>query len=107
MRAENVSMKRFLRWLFGQQKQNLYLISGADISPEQAQEYREVAALVCIDLDILAETVERYKTLEEYKRMIRYIHKRKERAISDPQWRRERFSSGCLIFGLSAQGVVK
>jgi len=78
------------------------------ISPEEAQEYREVAALVCMDIDLLLEASRMSDmTLEGLRRHVERAHSKKEELIADAAARRSRFEAVRLLLGLAAAGHIR
>jgi hypothetical protein len=75
----------------------------------RTEEYRQVAALVCLDLDALLEVVEHggRLTADELRAQIRRCHAKKEQAVNDPEARRRRYEAACLVFGAAAAGLVR
>lgn len=79
-----------------------------EITQAQAQEFREVSALVCMDLDVLADCAEQDDmTLEMLKSLVKRTHEMKEDAIHNPESRRSRYEAGCLVFSAAAAGLVR
>jgi hypothetical protein len=78
------------------------------ISADQAQEYREVAAIVCLDIDVLADIAEwKDMTLERLQAQVRHLKETKEKTISDPEGRRKRYASLSWLFSLAASGGIQ
>ena len=70
------------------------------IPEEKAQEYREVAALVCLEVDLLAEVVAPDMTADSLRWHIAQLFAEKERLIADQKYRRERFAMMSVLFNL-------
>lgn len=79
------------------------------ITQEQAEEYMQVASLVCMDLDLLLEIAEHgsISTKEELVKQIKHTIKRKDRLIADPKYRRERYGASSLLWDAVAKGQVR
>jgi hypothetical protein len=72
------------------------------ISQEQATEYKQVAGLVCLDLDILLTVAEAGDvTMEDLISQIRYTHQKKELLIADPKERQDRYNACSLVFAMT------
>lgn len=72
------------------------------LTQEKATEYQQVAALVCMDLDMLKILSERSDmTLEELKEHISIIVENKEQLINDSKIRQSRYQAASLVFGLA------
>lgn len=69
------------------------------MSPEKAREYQQVAALVCLDLDVLLEvSQDQGMTVDRLRDHIRSTCKMKDEAISDPAARESRYACTSAIF---------
>lgn len=71
---------------------------------EEAMEHRQVAALVCMDLDVLNDIAEDggdSQTVESLRKQITYFHQLKEKLISDPRERETRYNAANMLFGLN------
>jgi hypothetical protein len=78
------------------------------ITPEKALEYKQVSALVCLDLDILYDiSQDPNETLEGLREQIKYVYDMKELAIKDAKGRKERYDASSMLFSLAANGQVK
>lgn len=65
----------------------------------ERQEFKEVAALVCMDIDLLAEiATDNTLTADQLRDQIRLIHENKEAATSKPEQRRSRYVAAAMIF---------
>jgi hypothetical protein len=71
-----------------------------EITQELAQEYREVAALVCFELDMIKDMSDEGLTAEEYKGQINLLHEKKEDWIKNPEYRKMMYDSTSLLFSL-------
>lgn len=68
---------------------------------EKATEYREVAGLVCMDLDLLNDIASDTKlTAEELRKHIEYVVKKKDEMIADASVRIMRYYAAAMIFNL-------
>lgn len=66
-----------------------------------AEEYQQVAALVCLDIDLLAKIAENEDLDAEFLRgSIRLLKEKKDALINDPEVREMRFGSTQLLFNL-------
>ena len=78
-----------------------------DITQEKALEYQQVAALACLDIDLLSDICEQEDmTLERLKAQIRLVKGNKDDMISDPRSRNKRYTAATLVFGAVAEGLV-
>jgi len=67
------------------------------------QEYREVAAVVCMDVDVLDEVArDTTLTVDELRDQIRLVHEQKQEATSKPEVRKSRYAAAAMIFGLTS-----
>ena len=74
----------------------------SDISQEQAFEYRQVAALLCLDIDTLLESCNRQEvTVESLKDSIKLLVELKDQLINDPEARQRRYAAAQSLFNLS------
>ncbi len=81
---------------------------GSEISQDKALEFMQVAALVCLDLDLLAEVAEDDDlTVDELRKQIKYVAGKKDKIIADPVERQQRYGAGCAIFGAVNAGMVQ
>lgn len=72
-----------------------------EISQELAKEYKEVAALVCMDLDLLQMTVKRKDmTIEDIRAQIDLVVEMKNQLISDAEHRESRYNASAFLFSL-------
>lgn len=62
-----------------------------------SEEYRQVAALVCDDLDMLVEAIPLCKTKEDLVAQIKYTQAMKNEAIENPKARETRFKAMCKL----------
>lgn len=70
-----------------------------EISQESAQEYREVAGLVCLDLDMLLEMAKDSScTKEDLIWHIKNTHEKKDNAIKNKKDRQWRYQAAQVIF---------
>lgn len=75
---------------------------------EICQEYMQVAALVCMDLDILLDIAENDSlTAEQLVKQIKLMHADKEKAINNPKDREDRYRAMGFVFGAAAAGLVQ
>lgn len=73
----------------------------------EAEEHRQVAALVCLDIDILGEVAKRKDlTADELRAQIQFTLEKKNKLILDPQERQQRYDGACLLFTAVASGQV-
>lgn len=71
------------------------------ISQEQAQEYREVAGLVCLSLDLLSDMAEDDMfNLDRLRREILLARKDKEEIIHDPKMRKTKWEACNFLFSI-------
>lgn len=69
------------------------------------QESREVAAIVCLDIEVLNEIAsDDDMTLEQLRKQIAWVHAMKEQAIHDPKARHERYQAAAFCF--AAAGTI-
>ncbi len=79
-----------------------------EISQEKAREYMEIAALVCLDLDVLKDIAEcRNMTAQQLVKQILHTHKQKENLINDQKAREMRYGSASLVFAAVDAGLVR
>lgn len=80
-----------------------------EISQEQAQEYREVAALMCEDIELLVEVVsfDPNMSAESIRKHINHLKEAKDEAISNPKARSHRFNSMQMIYDALATGQIR
>lgn len=72
-----------------------------EILQEQANEYMQVSALVCLDLDILYDiSKDETMTAEDLRKQIALTHEHKESAINNSKERDMRYKSTALLFSL-------
>lgn len=76
------------------------------ISQEKAHEYRQVAALVCQDLDCLLAACNICKNFDELKGQIAHVHKMKEELITNKEVREDRYNAFCSIWYAIMSGQV-
>jgi hypothetical protein len=63
-------------------------------------EYKEVAAIVCLDVDLLLDIAsDKALTADELREQIQLVHEQKEQAIYQPSVRRSRYSAAAMLFG--------
>jgi len=73
---------------------------------EKSKEYQQVAALVCGDVDILHEVAsDKSLDAEALRSHINLTYELKEKAISDPKDRENRFNAGMMLFNLPPGSV--
>ncbi len=78
------------------------------MTQEKSEEYQEVAALVCMEIDILFDISQQEGiTVEELKEGIIFLHNNKEEIIKDAEKRKMRYNAGCLLFEAAKAGLVK
>lgn len=79
-----------------------------EISQDKALEYRQVAAIVCMDLDLLADIAgDESLSLEDLRKQVQYVHSKKEELINDPDVRARRFGAASMVFGMAAAGMIR
>lgn len=72
-----------------------------EISQELAKEYKEVSALVCMDLDLLQIAVKRKDmTIEDVRAQIDLVVEMKNQLINDAKHRETRYNATGLLFSL-------
>lgn len=76
------------------------------ISQEQALEYQQVAALVCLDLNCLLKACNICNTLEELRKQVAHVHKMKEELISNKEIRESRYNAARIISSAVAAGEI-
>ena len=69
------------------------------IDQEKALEYKQVAGLLCMDIDILADIVESGVCGPDMRWHIRDLVSKKNKMISDKRERENRYSAAELVFG--------
>lgn len=62
-------------------------------------EYQMVAALVCMDIDMMADTAKRNPDMALG--LLKKLKERKDRVVGDIEHRESRYSSTCNIFNLT------
>ncbi len=72
----------------------------------QRQEYQQVAALVCLDLDVLQEVASNGGGCVDLVKQIAHTHKQKEEVTSKGSARRARFEAAQTLFHLQAAGLL-
>lgn len=69
---------------------------------EKFDEYQQVAAITCLDLDLLKDLADDSTiTLKELKDYIIHIHEQKEKMVADGGARINRFNTSALLFRLN------
>jgi len=67
-------------------------------------EYQEVAAIVCMDIDILAKVADNGEwTAEELKTFIIRLKKNKDQLISDDTHRKMRYNATSQVFNIASK----
>lgn len=79
-------------------------MAGEHLTSEKCLEYQQVAALVCMDIDIFYKCAVRFpdKALEFFK----LLKEMKDKAISDPADRKMRFDASVTIFHAAKAGMI-
>ncbi len=78
------------------------------ISQDKAEEYLQVAALVCQEIDLLAMVAkDETLTLEELRAQILHVQETKDDIISDPIGRQKRYKAACIVWAAVSQGSVR
>jgi phage replication-related protein YjqB (UPF0714/DUF867 family) len=93
-----------------QEKQESFdMVGGADGEVEEHNcsnpkcvEYREIAALLSLDLDLLGEAMEDITTLEDLQAQIRYTMEQRDAMLKDPKVRQSRYEASSFLFSLAA-----
>jgi len=76
------------------------------IPPEKAEEYQQVAALVCMDIDTLLEISQQPEnTVKDLQDQIALLHEMKEDIIKNPEKRKSRYNAACALFGMAIEGA--
>ncbi len=72
-------------------------------TPEQAQEYKEMAALACHLIDIIADiaAVETSLTIQQLREQIAFTKEQKDLLIRNPEERRIRYRTASLLYSLN------
>lgn len=71
---------------------------------EQYDEYHQVAALACMDLELLADISEESDiTLEELKEHIKYTNVAIKRIQTEKEYREMRFNAAMMIFNIPVE----
>ena len=79
-----------------------------DITQEKAREYRQVASILAFDIDLLVDMVKEgqgYDTVKDFRRVIKWLERRKDRVINDKEWRDSRMR-GLGVVQLVVSGAV-
>ena len=75
-----------------------------EITQEKALEYRQVASILNIDIEMLHDmTKDGNMSKEQMVKQIGHLYRQKEKAINDPKVREMRFNSLSLLFNLAAK----
>ncbi len=77
-----------------------------EISQEQAQEYMEVAGLVCFEIDLLKDIAESRPKANLVKH-IQQLYREKEKIIADKKHRQSRYEATRMVFAVAAAGIVR
>ena len=78
------------------------------LDQEKAAEYQQIAALVCLDLDVLKDIAEQpNNTADQLVKQILFTWEKKEKLIQDAQHRKSRYEAASLIFSAAAAGFVR
>jgi hypothetical protein len=71
------------------------------VSQEQAEEFMQVAAIVCIDIDLLKDIAEQpNRSAEELVQAILHLHEKKELLIRNADVRQFRYAALRRVFSL-------
>lgn len=71
-------------------------------------EYQQVAALACHQIDLLAEIANNPNlSADELRQHIEYAVKWKDEITTDAKTRRRRYESICMLFAASASGMIR
>ena len=71
-------------------------------------EYKQVAALVCIDIDVLAAMAENKDyNLKDLRGFINLTKQRKDLIISNPETREARYNASCAVFSVAVKSKEK
>jgi hypothetical protein len=101
-------MKNWILRLIGKNSPTPVPFETDPIPQDKAREYRQVAALVCSDLDLLLDISEQPDmTLERLRSQVKYVHGLKEQTIGDAKSRQRRYSASCLVFAACNAGMVR
>lgn len=72
------------------------------MTDDKAIEYQQVAALTCLDIDLLADIAEdKSMTADQLRDQIVHLKELKDKLISDKADRESRYSAACMIFSLT------
>jgi len=66
-------------------------------------EYRQVAALVCHDLDLLVEAIKHMDSVEDIKNQVFHTQRQKDELIKDADCREMRYNATSMLFSLGAR----
>ena len=69
------------------------------IDQQKATEYKQVAALLCLDIDMLYEIMESRASCGEIAWHIRDLKDKKDKMLSDKREREMRYSAAEAVFG--------
>lgn len=68
----------------------------------KAEEYQQVAALLCLDIDLLAEAIDENTSREDLLWWLNDLVEKKNDMISDAASRESRYVASSMIFSLAA-----
>lgn len=71
-----------------------------------AQEHRQIAAVVCLDLDILEEVARNGGVGVSLLAQVAHTHQKKEAIVKDAGERKKRYDSAVALFRLSEKGLL-
>lgn len=64
------------------------------------QEYKEIAALLSLGIDLLEEVSKDNMTVDELREQIKMLKEDKEKLIQNPEYRQMKYAAGYAIFNL-------
>lgn len=68
----------------------------------KAEEYQQVAALLCLDIDLLAEAIDENTSREDLLWWLNDLVEKKNDMISNTASRESRYTASAMLFSLSA-----
>ena len=69
---------------------------------DKSEEYQQVAALVCLDMDMLADiSNDSTITLEDLKAQIKHFAAEMKKYQEDAEYRKMRYNACCVLFNLT------
>lgn len=81
------------------------LFEGAAVALDKTEEYQEVSALVCDDIDQLYEASADMRTKKELVEQIAMLHEDKTQYITSPEKRKSAYQARLMLFSLCAMDV--